>query len=1161
MSTLTKSFKQLSKLDVSLAGGKGASLGEMTQAGILVPPGFVVLASVFDRFCAETDLGIEIDSILHKVDHKRINTVEDASENIKALILNAKMPGDIASAIKKEFKKLDAIYVAVRSSATAEDSASAAWAGQLESYLNTTEKDLLQNVQKCWASLFTPRAIFYRFEKGLHGSHISVAVVVQKMVQSEVSGIAFSVHPVTEDRNQLIIEAGFGLGEAIVSGQITPDSYVVEKEPRRIIDKNIAVQTRAIVRTKTKTDWIDIPESKGAQQALSDKEILQLTALILRIEEHYGFPCDIEWAREKGKFYIVQSRPITTLKSTRGAKQYKKTYTRENCLIAIQIWEKQQCELLKEKLDSVVPFSVFDAHEGVVGIYYDEKIFDIWGELISNKANSDPAFVPEIMKWYGKHLDKLEAIWKRGRVLSVQELADLFDLASWAWVGLSISYFLPSLTNVSKKSQNLGMALRERSADFLELTDHTIQNTLHGLYPDLGDLVKYLAIEEVKENALPSVETLQERQRHYIYFGFRLYTNKNVHEFVRENAIVIEEEKVPMGATEFAGQTAMGGKAQGRVRILRKKSEIPFLQKGEILATAMTTPDYLPAMRNAVAFITDEGGITCHAAIVARELGKPCIIGTKIATQVLKDGDLVEVDANHGIVKILKRAVRDLEQSRPITTSQSVGIEESLEKRFLNALGEDELFKVEGDFLLLLVAIDWFNYYDEKGKVKNVYPALCLKSGSTLNIYWSLSKYREVSKMMFRMYLDKKLDLKDFHEKYHVLKHEIDDFYHAYYISGHTDESALLAKLGRTHTFLREIDLQTLFLDALDQRAIEEVLKERSIEIDLAKVWRVSHILDSYSFHTKNKDDILASYKKRPESLQYVYSNYVHICSPSEVRKKVRLLDISALKGELEKNKKEAKENLVAKRKEVSKLSPFERKILVFVDLAGYLRDDRKTLITKCDVLLFNLTSDLYKLWGIRKELVPVSLVSDVLKGRERIRALVPTLTARLNKTVLFTTDGKNYKESMEEAAEEIEAAYQRQHAPKDASVLRGESASTGLARGRVRVIIKKKDFYMFRDGEILVAAMTRPEFVPLMKKAKAIVTDEGGITSHAAIVSRELGKPCIIGTRVATKLLKDGDLVEVDAERGVVRILEKKPSEVPPSGTDRGVVRILKKL
>ncbi len=342
----TKSFQELNKDGASIAGGKGASLGEMTGAGIPVPPGFVVLASAFERFLEETDIGVEIDAILHTVKHTEMHTVENASEKIQALILAADMPQDIAKEIMQQYKKLCAKpapkersptqggastgrsgfsgFVAVRSSATAEDSASAAWAGQLDTFLNTTKKDLLENVQKCWASLFTPRAIFYRHEKGLHTQKISVAVVVQKMVESEVSGIAFSVHPVTEDRNQLIIEAGFGLGEAIVSGQITPDSYVVEKSPRRIIDKNISEQTRLLFRASLylgkveqpgANEWKELSKPEGERQKLSDKQILELSDLVLQIERNYGFPCDIEWALADGKFYILQSRLITTLKS------------------------------------------------------------------------------------------------------------------------------------------------------------------------------------------------------------------------------------------------------------------------------------------------------------------------------------------------------------------------------------------------------------------------------------------------------------------------------------------------------------------------------------------------------------------------------------------------------------------------------------------------------------------------------------------------------------------------------------------------------------------------------------------------------------------------------------------------------------------------------
>ncbi|MFC1682348.1 PEP/pyruvate-binding domain-containing protein [Nanoarchaeota archaeon] len=240
----TKKFEELDKEDVAIAGGKGASLGELTQAQIPVPEGFVILSNAFERFLEETDLNIELDSELDKVDTKKIHTIEGASEKIQALILKKEIPEDIKKRVLEEFDKLDSKFVAVRSSATSEDSASAAWAGQLDTFLNTTRNNLLENVKKCWASLFTPRAIFYRFEQKLEKEKVSVAVVIQKMIDSEESGIAFSVHPVTEDENQIIIEAGFGLGEAIVSGQITPDSYVVTKDNLEIIDININEQKK-----------------------------------------------------------------------------------------------------------------------------------------------------------------------------------------------------------------------------------------------------------------------------------------------------------------------------------------------------------------------------------------------------------------------------------------------------------------------------------------------------------------------------------------------------------------------------------------------------------------------------------------------------------------------------------------------------------------------------------------------------------------------------------------------------------------------------------------------------------------------------------------------------------------------------------------------------
>ncbi|MFA6306747.1 MAG: PEP/pyruvate-binding domain-containing protein [Patescibacteria group bacterium] len=323
----TKIFKQLSYKDAGEAGGKGANLGEMTKTKMPVPPGFVVLAAAFDRFLEETDLGVDVAAILKKVNYKDINSVDKASNVIRGLIHDQAMPDDIKKEILAEYYKLRGkphprpllskereFFVAVRSSATAEDSSVASWAGELETYLDTTKKDLIENVKKCWSSLFTPRAIFYRHEKKLLKTKVSVAVVIQHMIESEISGIAFTVHPVTKDKNQMIIEAGWGLGEAIVSGQITPDAYVIDKQNLSIMDINIAKQKIMIIRkTGGGIKRAVVPKAKQEKQKLNGKQIIELTKICANIEKHYKKPQDIEWAFARGKFYITQSRPITTL--------------------------------------------------------------------------------------------------------------------------------------------------------------------------------------------------------------------------------------------------------------------------------------------------------------------------------------------------------------------------------------------------------------------------------------------------------------------------------------------------------------------------------------------------------------------------------------------------------------------------------------------------------------------------------------------------------------------------------------------------------------------------------------------------------------------------------------------------------------------------------
>ncbi|MFA6018236.1 MAG: PEP/pyruvate-binding domain-containing protein [Patescibacteria group bacterium] len=281
----TKPIFTLSKSDAATAGGKGASLGEMTNAGIPVPPGFVVTAAAFDLY-VQSD---QFDSLL------------------QAEILSA-------------FDNLDCDFVAVRSSATVEDGVSASWAGELETYLNTTRENLLENIEKCWRSLWSERAIAYRNEHHLRSTKISVAVVVQKMIQSDVSGITFTVHPVTKDPDSMIIEACWGLGELIVGGEVTPDSYTVRKSDLAILDVYQNDQEEMLIRNSVipaqagiQCVLVPVPSADRSQRKLSDDQVRALASTCVTIENHYGFPCDIEWAIENGKLFILQSRPITTL--------------------------------------------------------------------------------------------------------------------------------------------------------------------------------------------------------------------------------------------------------------------------------------------------------------------------------------------------------------------------------------------------------------------------------------------------------------------------------------------------------------------------------------------------------------------------------------------------------------------------------------------------------------------------------------------------------------------------------------------------------------------------------------------------------------------------------------------------------------------------------
>jgi len=652
---LLRNFNKVSKSDTSLAGGKGASLGEMTQSGIPVPPGFVILADVFEKFLEQTDLNVEIEATLDSVDHKKMHTIEKASEKIQALILGVEMPKDIAVEIQKFFKTLNAKYVAVRSSATAEDSASAAWAGQLESYLNTTEENLLENVKKCWASLFTPRAIFYRFEKDLHKQKISVAVVIQKMVESEKSGIAFSVHPVTQDRNQLIIEAGFGLGESIVSGQITPDSYVIEKQPRRIIDKNIQAQTKGLYRAKNSgNEWRDIPKEQGEKQVLSDKEILELTKIILRIENHYNFPCDIEWTLKKEKFYIVQSRPITTLTESKvGLKKQviltELLHVNAPLAVAELTYEGESLEIIpwtKNKFQ-FRPYCVFEVKNDLLFYYYNKKGID-WKIQEAGKANRK-----KVIKKSLEIFSSIKEIILKEKILNLNQLRDFTSKIRIFWVWLDCLWWMIEYCDKNKLEMVDLMGVRKETEYFMPGLSAVLRKSIVNIYPKLSKYKNVLLLREVISESIPSAEELKKRLVGCVYAEGRVFLS--IDDFKKSFSVRIDES-IPEKSGELYGQTAYAGKVRGIARIISGRKDMAKFNFGEIIVSSTTTPDYLPIMKKSGAIISEHGGAICHAAITSRELKIPCVVGVKFATKVIQDGDMVEVDADNGVVRIIEKS-------------------------------------------------------------------------------------------------------------------------------------------------------------------------------------------------------------------------------------------------------------------------------------------------------------------------------------------------------------------------------------------------------------------------------------------------------------------------------------------------------------------------
>jgi len=311
-------FKDVDKEDIPMVGGKGANLGEMTKAGFPVPGGFIITSYAYFHFLEKTGIKAKLEDILSGCNVSNQKELQETSDAIRRLIMRQTIPEDISEQVVQTYFQMNPgilkhAIVAVRSSATAEDLPDASFAGQQETYLNVYgEAELIQKVRACWASLFTPRAIFYRATNKFDHFKVGIAVPVQKMIQSEKSGIMFTLDPVTNNKDTITIEAIFGLGEMIVQGKVTPDHYEVNKKTLEITNKTVRIQEKQMVKKHLENRIILLTQKEGGRIKCTDEEIKKLAELGRALEKHYFFPQDAEWAIEKNHVYIVQTRPVTT---------------------------------------------------------------------------------------------------------------------------------------------------------------------------------------------------------------------------------------------------------------------------------------------------------------------------------------------------------------------------------------------------------------------------------------------------------------------------------------------------------------------------------------------------------------------------------------------------------------------------------------------------------------------------------------------------------------------------------------------------------------------------------------------------------------------------------------------------------------------------------
>ena len=674
-------LEEIDNSQVELAGGKGASLGELVQAGMNVPAGFVVTRAAFDYFMQAADKSGTVSEVLDKLSRDELSA-NDASNALLAALEVTPMPLEVGSAIDGLFPGLGVNQVCVRSSATCEDGVESAWAGQLNTYLGVPTDQVAERVRDCWLSIFGPSALAYGAAHGYGAGQFGVAVIVQTMIASELAGIGFSVHPVTQEPGVQLIEAGLGQGEAIVSGQIVPDQYIVRAVEQQILDRVVSKQKKALylVEGRNTTEWKNLDEASGSAQKLSDGQVLEYAGLLKQMHDHYGKPVDTEWAMTGGRFHILQARPITTL-----AREYDQVLVDES--VPWQAMVRRPMSLLEV---SVVGHWLDSEHAGeILGAHADQCLFVQDGAGIANFFLPEPA-ITEARQYLANMirtdreklmqlLQRALRIAKTGKAGVEKAAHTITDMKSAGEYMIEIGEYttsLPASLLLTMEEQHINdpevteIAQALRSQTLYPVVERNLMDPLaEKLAREIGfsepEMITRVASWHELSDLSRSRDTLEERLewvKQGKKFIYQCLSGKESVKFVDETGYLLSriarQHQVPVvdDPDVLRGQTAWPGVHRGRARVVLAPDAVgQTIEAGEVLVSIQSSPALMPLLTKAGAIVTDEGGVACHAAIICRELKIPTLIGTGAATHSITTGDLLEVDATRGLVRILER--------------------------------------------------------------------------------------------------------------------------------------------------------------------------------------------------------------------------------------------------------------------------------------------------------------------------------------------------------------------------------------------------------------------------------------------------------------------------------------------------------------------------